>query len=336
MQKLSYIAMPMVVVTVSQYLLRAMSMMMLGHLGELALASSTIAISIINATGFGLLTGLAGALETLCGQAYGAKQYKKLGTFTNGSIIFLCLACLPVFIAAKAGIYENLEWWTFEIVILLSGLLPNPELDINAVHILTITWLHFLIPYSFGVAASTRVSNELGAGKPQAARLVLTVVLLLGAAVFVFASSIIFICRFILGYLFSNEKRVVYYVKEMAPFLCASIVVDSLQAVLSGIVRGNGWQHIGAYINLGAYYLVGIPTSLYMGFVLNLKGQGLWSGLVAGATVQSILLGIVTFHTDWDKQAIKARRRLFDEKTCTIHEELIRNSKRHYLLLLIR
>ncbi|KAL3637777.1 hypothetical protein CASFOL_018225 [Castilleja foliolosa] len=414
MQKLSYIAMPMVVVTVSQYLLRAVSMMMLGHLGELALASATIAISIINATGFGLLTGMASALETLCGQAYGAKQYKKLGTFTNGSIIWLCLACLLVcvlwiytdtllillgqdpVIAAEAGkfsiwmipslfpfailqslnrylqtqsliypmlvriyvkcssackktrapfskdvlltageffkfaipsavmVFWTLEWWTFEIVILLSGLLPNPELETSVLSIcLTFTSLHYLIPYSFGAAASTRVSNELGAGKPQAARLVLTVVVLLGAAEFVLASAVIFFCRNILGYSFSNEKRVIYYVKEMAPFLCASIVVDSLQAVLSGIVRGNGWQHIGAYINLGAYYLVGIPTSLCLGFILNLKGEGLWSGLVAGATVQSILLGVLTFRTDWDKQAIKARRRVFDEKTCTIHEELI-------------
>lgn len=30
--------------------------------------------------------GLVGALETLCGQAYGAKQYSKLGTFTYSAI----------------------------------------------------------------------------------------------------------------------------------------------------------------------------------------------------------------------------------------------------------
>lgn len=31
--------------------------------------------------------GLAGALETLCGQAYGAKQYAKIGTFTYSAIV---------------------------------------------------------------------------------------------------------------------------------------------------------------------------------------------------------------------------------------------------------
>lgn len=39
---------------------------------------------------------MASALETLCGQAYGAGQYEKVGIFTYGSIIWLSLACLPV------------------------------------------------------------------------------------------------------------------------------------------------------------------------------------------------------------------------------------------------
>lgn len=55
LNKVSYIAMPMVVVSVSQYLLRAASMMMLGHLGELALSGAAIATSLSNVTGFSLL-----------------------------------------------------------------------------------------------------------------------------------------------------------------------------------------------------------------------------------------------------------------------------------------
>lgn len=39
---------------------------------------------------------MASALETLCGQAYGAAQYKKLGTYTYGAIISLLLVCFPI------------------------------------------------------------------------------------------------------------------------------------------------------------------------------------------------------------------------------------------------
>lgn len=39
---------------------------------------------------------MACALETLCGQAYGAEQYRKLGIYTYGAIISLLLVCVPI------------------------------------------------------------------------------------------------------------------------------------------------------------------------------------------------------------------------------------------------
>ncbi|KAG5528037.1 hypothetical protein RHGRI_028839 [Rhododendron griersonianum] len=76
----------MVVVTVSQYLLQVVSMSMAGHLGEISLSSAAIATSFTNVTGFSFLFGMAGALETLCGQAYGAEQYKKLRSSRLGAL----------------------------------------------------------------------------------------------------------------------------------------------------------------------------------------------------------------------------------------------------------
>ncbi|KAH1063443.1 hypothetical protein J1N35_028430 [Gossypium stocksii] len=39
---------------------------------------------------------MAGGLETLCGQAYGSQQYKKLGIYTYSAIISLILVCPPI------------------------------------------------------------------------------------------------------------------------------------------------------------------------------------------------------------------------------------------------
>ncbi|WMV14817.1 hypothetical protein MTR67_008202 [Solanum verrucosum] len=441
----SRIALPMIVVTVSQYLLRVSPMIMLGHLGELSLSSASIATSLCSVTGYSLLFGMSSALETLCGQAYGARQYRKVGTFSYSAIICLFLVCIPVSvlwiftdkllilmgqdpsIATEAGKYAIcliptlfpyailqslvrylqaqslilpmllnavaslcfqvticwvfifklnlgivgaalsiglsywlnvillmlyvkyssacektrasfstdvfltigdffrlaipsavmvcLEWWSFELIILLSGLLPNPMLETSVLSIcFTTTSVHYHIPYSFGAAASTRVSNELGAGRPQAAKIALVAVIVLSATEVVLASITLFVVRDVWGYAFTYEKEVATYVAEITPILCISIIMDGTQAVLSGVARESGWQHIGAYVNLGAYYLVGIPAALLLGFVLHLNGKGLWSGLVAGAVVQSISLSLVTSFTNWEKQAIEARHRIFSEK----------------------
>lgn len=65
-----------------------------------------------------------------------------------------------------------------------------------------------------------------------------------------------------------------------------------------GIVRGSGWQHIAAYVNLGSYYVVGIPISALLAFVLHLRGKGLWIGVLAGSILQAVLLSLITFFTN--------------------------------------
>ncbi|KAF5791444.1 putative multi antimicrobial extrusion protein [Helianthus annuus] len=437
-----HIALPMVVVMVSQNLLRVASMSIVGHLGQLELASTAIATSFANVTGYSLLFGLASALETLCGQAYGARQYHRLGAYTYGAMISLVLVCFPISIlwfyvdklliligqdplisaearkfsvwliptlfpysilqlfiryllsqslifpmlwssvavlvihiplcwalvfqqgfgaagaalaiaisytlnvvflgfylyyskacektrvtfsvdgfktireffrfASLSAVMTCLEWWSYEIIALLAGLLPNPQLETSVLSIcLTVSALHYYIPYSFGAAASTRISNELGAGNPQAAKTVLLAVTGLGTVEVIIAVTGLFWSRSILGYAFGNEQELVDYVKDITLLLCFTIFADTVQAILSGVARGSGWQHIGAYINLGSYYLVGTPMALVLGFVVHLKGKGLWSGLVIGSLVQCILLALITCSTNWEKQATMARERIF-------------------------
>lgn len=38
-------------------------------------------------------------------------------------------------------------------------------------------------------------------------------------------------------------------------------------------IRGSGQQKMGAYVNLGAYYLMGIPTAVLLAFVLHMEGK---------------------------------------------------------------
>ncbi|KAG5521660.1 hypothetical protein RHGRI_034028 [Rhododendron griersonianum] len=446
MKRLGFIAAPMVAVTLSQYLLQVISTMMVGHLGELSLSSTAIATSLSGVTGYSFLLGMACALETLCGQAYGAQQYQKIGTQTYTAIFSLIIVCLPLsilwmnmgnvlilmgqdpLISHEAGKFTKwlvpsifayailqplvryfqmqsltlpmlisscatlvfhiplcwvlvfksgldnlggalaidisiwlnviflvlymryssacaktrapismdvlrgvgeffsfaipsavmlcLEWWSFELLILLSGLLPNPELETSVLSVClnTISTL-YAIPYGFGAAVSTRVSNELGAGNPQGARVAVFVVMFHAVMETTIVSATLFAMRRIFGYTFSNEKEVVDYVTSMAPLVCLSVIMDSLQGVLSGVARGCGWQHIGAYVNLGAFYLVGIPMAATLAFWVQLRGKGLWIGIQAGAIVQTILLSIITSCTNWEKQAIKAKERLFEGRS---------------------
>jgi len=52
-------------------------------------------------------------------------------------------------------------------------------------------------------------------------------------------SGTLFFCRRVFGYIFSNEKEVVDYVTAMAPLVCISVLLDSIQGVLTGKIPSS-------------------------------------------------------------------------------------------------
>ncbi|KAB8102587.1 hypothetical protein EE612_034321 [Oryza sativa] len=115
--------------------------------------------------------------------------------------------------------------------------------------------------------------------------------------------------RNIWGHAYSNEEEVVKYVGKVLLVISVSNFFDGIQCVLSGVARGCGWQKIGACVNLGAYYIVGIPSAYLIAFILHLGGMGLWLGITCGILVQVVLLMAFTLCTNWDKEAANAKHR---------------------------
>ncbi|MBA0633245.1 hypothetical protein Godav_001868, partial [Gossypium davidsonii] len=69
---------PLVSVNFLVFALQLISVMFVGHLGNLPLSGASMATSFASVTGFSLLRGMASALDTFCGQSFGAKQYHML------------------------------------------------------------------------------------------------------------------------------------------------------------------------------------------------------------------------------------------------------------------
>lgn len=81
---------------------------------------------------------------------------------------------------------------------------------------------------------STRVSNELGAGKPESAMLAARVVLYLALFEGMFVGSFSLALKDTLGYLYSEDEEVIKYMAAIMPVLALSNFMDGIQGVLSG------------------------------------------------------------------------------------------------------
>ncbi|KAG8362932.1 hypothetical protein BUALT_BualtUnG0021800 [Buddleja alternifolia] len=193
-----------------------------------------------------------------------------------------------------------LEECAFELLVLLAGLLPNPKLNTSLIAMCVNTQaICYMFAYGLGAAASTRVSNELGARNPDRARHAMTVALKL--TVFL-ALAVVLAMAFghnIWAGFFSDSDVIKQAFSTMTPFLVISISCDFLQGILSGVTRGCGWQHFGLWVNLATFYLIGMPISLLLCFWLKLYAQGLWIGLICGLSSQTVCLLLVTKFTKW-------------------------------------
>ncbi|XP_004299688.1 PREDICTED: protein TRANSPARENT TESTA 12-like [Fragaria vesca subsp. vesca] len=103
-KKLWRIVGPAIVARLASFSMNVITQAFAGHLGDNELAAFSIVNNVILGFSFGLLLGMASALETLCGQSFGAKRYSMLGIYLQRSWIVLFICCIlitPVFIFAS-------------------------------------------------------------------------------------------------------------------------------------------------------------------------------------------------------------------------------------------
>ncbi|GMP75465.1 hypothetical protein CsSME_00032544 [Camellia sinensis var. sinensis] len=339
-----------------------------GHLGNLELAAASLGNSGIQLFAYGLMLGMGSAVETLCGQAYGAHRYEMLGVYLQRSTVVLTLTGLPltvIYILSKqililigestalssaaamfvyglipqifayainfpiqkflqsqsivapsmyisaatlvvhlllswvvvykfdwgligaslvlslswwimvvaqfvyivvsdkckatwtgfrmeafSGLWEFLklssgsavmlclETWYMQILVLIAGLLDDPELALNALAVcMAINGLLFMVSVGFNAAASVRVGNELGAGNPKSAAFAVVVVNVVSFCVAVVEAIVVMALRHVISYVFTSGETVADAVADLCPFLAVTLILNGIQPVLSVFIH---------------------------------------------------------------------------------------------------
>ncbi|XP_021861454.2 protein DETOXIFICATION 49 [Spinacia oleracea] len=216
-------------------------------------------------------------------------------------------------LAIPSCISVCLEWWWYEIMILLCGLLTNPQATVASMGILIqTTALIYIFPSSLSLSVSTRVGNELGANQPNRAKL--------STIVGLFFSFILGFCALFFTMLvrkkwasfFTKDVEIIALTSTVLPIIGLCEIGNCPQTTGCGALRGLAKPKLGAIVNLGSFYLVGLPMALWFGFKLSFGFKGLWLGLLTAQGSCVIAMFFVLVQTNWKVQAQQAQELTLD------------------------
>ncbi|KAM7274568.1 hypothetical protein ACFE04_016434 [Oxalis oulophora] len=438
--KLWAIAGPIAFNILCNYGVNSFTNIFVGHIGDIELSAVAISLSVVANFSFGFLLGMGSALETLCGQAFGAGQTELLGVYMQRSWIILTGACvflLPLYIWAapilkllgqrhdiadmagkftiqvipqmfslainfptqkflqaqskvsvlaylgfatfifhtiimylfvtvfdwglggaavaynitfwimalaqvayivgwcKEDGWHGLSWlafkdlwgfiklsvasavmicleiWYFMSIIVLTGHLDDPVIAVGSLSIcMNINGWEGMLFLGINAAISVRVSNELGSARPRAAKFSVIVTVVQSLIIGIIFAIIIMASRNYFAVIFTSSKQMRKAVAHLAPLLGLTMILNSVQPVISGVAVGGGWQALVAYINLFCYYVVGLPFGFLLGNKTSLGVEGIWLGMIFGTFLQTLILLYIVYKTNWNTEVEQANERM--------------------------
>ena len=156
-----------------------------------------------------------------------------------------------------------------------------------------------MVPMAIGMAAAIRVGFNTGAGDLPGARRSGTIAIGMALVFAVLAVALILGGRGPIATLYTNELPVMALAMELMLFVALFQVVDASQVAAIGALRGFKDTRVPMMVALLAYWAVGLPVGVVLGFnltdfsplVSSLEGvRGFWVGLCAGLAVAAVIL----------------------------------------------
>ena len=169
---------------------------------------------------------------------------------------------------------------------------------------LTLATTTFMFAMGLSVAATIRVGNNKGLMDYKNLIIVARSVFIFTFIMETFFGILFVILHNFLPHLFLNMENVDQVIENKEVIIIASKLLlvaavfqisDGIQVVVLGALRGLQDVKVPMYITFVAYWVVGFPTSFFLGKYTELKAVGVWIGLLAGLSTAALFL-YLRFH----------------------------------------
>lgn len=159
---------------------------------------------------------------------------------------------------------------------------------------LQLTSLSFMIPLGLSQAATVRIGIAAGRKDRLGVHRAGRVILVIGGGIALLAAALFMLIPGTLISLFQDADNpqtaaVLAYGIPLMAVAGAFQLVDSVQVMAAGLLRGLKDTRVPMYFAMFSYWVVGVPCAYVLSQYTALEGVGIWLGLATGLTVASVL-----------------------------------------------
>ncbi len=197
-------------------------------------------------------------------------------------------------IGTPIGISMGMETSMFAVVALMMGAMGTTIVAAHqiAINVASIT---FMIPLGLSMAITVRVGQLYGKQQLWQSRIAGFTGIGICTAIMCIAALIMILFPGHIAGIYTSDPDVITMAASLLIMAAIFQISDGLQVGGSGALRGLKDTRVPMFVNLTAYWIIGIPTGYTMGIIFGWGPAGLWAGLIAGLTVAAILHNIRFF-----------------------------------------
>ncbi|WP_209349300.1 MATE family efflux transporter [Pontixanthobacter sp. CEM42] len=189
-------------------------------------------------------------------------------------------------VSAEAGIFGAAAF--------LMGNIGTPQLAAHTLA-LQIAALAFQVPFGVSQAATIRVGYFYGARDKDGMKRAGWSAMVVGTGFMAISCSAMILMPRTLLHIYvdpdaAKNAVLVGFALQYLVIAAAFQLVDGLQAVAAGALRGLQDTRVPMWIAIFAYWVPGFGVAMWLGFWTPLEGIGVWIGLATGLAVAAVLL----------------------------------------------
>lgn len=203
-------------------------------------------------------------------------------------------------LAVPGVVMVEAEYLAFEVMTILAASFGTTALAAQSIGS-NVGGIAFQVPFAVSVAVTTQVGHFIGLQDIKTAQSVTRTSICVGVGMGVLNFVVLFFGRTPISSLYSDDSKVVHTASKVLALAAFNQIADCTNIIAAGVLRGQGRQKIGSYLNLASYYLIALPSAYIFAFKLDTDVYGLWFGLICGVTVLALGEVLCVVRSQWER-----------------------------------